>query len=123
MPLAPLEHFSIRDGCGYLRPEGETTVAAFLVLLSRAMAGCQAAGANRLLVNGVGLRHPPLTTTDRYAIGATIAATWDPGVKLALVGRADQIDPSRFGALVARNRGFRVEAFESEDAALLWLAS
>ncbi len=117
----PLEHFTVEDGLGCFRPTGPTTAEAFTVLLGEAMAECKAARLRGLLVNGMGLTHPTMTTTDRYMIGTAVVANWDLSLKLAFVGREDQLDPQRFGALVARNRGFQVDTFQSEDEALLWL--
>jgi hypothetical protein len=117
----PLEHFTVEDGLGCFRPTGPTTAEAFTGLLGKAMAECKAARLRGLLVNGTGLTHPPVTTTDRYTIGTTVVASGDVSLKVAFVGREDQLDPQQFGALVARNRGFQVETFETEDEALLWL--
>jgi hypothetical protein len=120
----PLEHFTARDGCGHFRPTGPVTVPGFPVLLELALAECRTAQLTRLLVDITMLTHPPVTVADRYTIGTELAATWDRSIKLAVVGRKDQIDPERFARLVARNRGLQnIEAFETEEDALLWLGT
>ena len=41
--------------------------------------------------------------------------------EVALVARSELIDPQKFGATVARNRGFHADVFVSEDLAVTWL--
>jgi len=42
-------------------------------------------------------------------------------IKVAFFSRPDQLDPGKFGALVAQNRGVSVDAFTDLCAAEEWL--
>jgi hypothetical protein len=42
-------------------------------------------------------------------------------IKVAFVGRPEQIDPGKFGVMVAQNRGVNVDAFTDLKAAEEWL--
>ncbi|MGE0455911.1 MAG: hypothetical protein AB7O37_19520 [Vicinamibacteria bacterium] len=121
--MVALEAFEVKDGYAVFRPAGPTTVEQLLVMLEQAMKACQDAGVARLLVNVSRLRHPDLTTSDRFHLGDRMAAFWDRRIRLAVVPREDQIDPERFGAFVAQNRGLRVGPHADEAAALSWLMS
>ena len=57
---------------------------------------------------------------DRYFFGSMASQVWPP-LPLAVLGREPVIDPSRFGELVARNRGMNVRAFTDRAEALRWL--
>jgi hypothetical protein len=117
--VGSLEHFEVKEGYATFRPEGPTTLpAGFLAILAEAMAVCREKGVTRLLVDTRKLTHAPLTTAQRFSFGEGLAAFWDRSMTLALLCRADQLDPERFVTLVAANRGLHVSAYESEAAAL-----
>ncbi len=118
-----LQAFEVKDGHAVFRPAGPTTVEQVPVMLGQAMKACQDAGVSRLLVNVSQPRHPDLTTSDRFHLGDRMAAFWDRRIRLAIVAREDQIDPERFAAIVAQNRGLRVSPYADEAAALSWLTS
>lgn len=62
-----------------------------------------------------------LTVSDRFETG-TYGASKIPGhVKIAMLGREDQISADNFFETVARNRGVNVTVFTEIDAALAWL--
>jgi hypothetical protein len=113
-----LAGFELRTGYAFYQPEGATNVAGFLQLLEQAMAACRESGATRLLVDARALRHPFLGTHQLFELGSGLAAFWDRDIRLAMVGRSDQIDPERFGRLVAENRGLRYSAHTTEADAL-----
>jgi hypothetical protein len=52
---------------------------------------------------------------------ATEWASIARGLRLAVVARAELIDPERFGITVARNRGLSANVFTSEAEAIDWL--
>ena len=62
-----------------------------------------------------------LSTFDRYQIGEELATAAEGQVRVALVARAELIDPERFGITVARNRGLTADVFTTDAAALAWL--
>jgi hypothetical protein len=61
------------------------------------------------------------TVSDRFETG-TYGASKIPGhVKIAMLGRGDQISADNFFETVARNRGVNITVFTETDAALEWL--
>lgn len=80
-------------------------------------------GIRRLLVDSSGLVGFPLPTMlDRYDMGLAWAKAVGPSsIRMAVVARPELIDPKKFGALVAANRGVAGNVFDNEAAALAWL--
>jgi hypothetical protein len=62
-----------------------------------------------------------MTVSDRFETGAYGGLKIPGGVKIAMLGRGDQISPDNFFETVARNRGVNVTVFTEIDAALEWL--
>lgn len=61
------------------------------------------------------------TTLERYKNGM-IGARLAPYVgRVAVLARAEAIDPEKIGVVVARNRGLTVDVFDDRLAALAWL--
>ena len=81
-------------------------------------------GINELLVNLYGLNgfRPP-SVGERFFIIQQWAVAARGQVRVALVARAELIDPNKFGVLVARNRGFNADIFATEADAVAWLDS
>jgi hypothetical protein len=116
------EGLEFREGYAFYHPVGPTSVPAFIAILGGVMEACRDRGAVRLLVDLRDLSHPPLRDADRYDMGAGLAAFWDRSIRLAWIGRADQMDPKRFGVMVATQRGLSLSAgHEDEGEALRWL--
>lgn len=75
----------------------------------------------RLLVDTTQLTgFPPPSVTQRFVM-AEQWANASRGLRLALIARAELIDPEYFGVTVARNRGLLNHVFTSEADALDWL--
>jgi hypothetical protein len=117
-PAMTLEGLEVREDRAFYRPQGDITVPEFIVELAELVKACRGLGVKRLLMDVRGLRHPPLTTFDRFDINDQTAGVWDRGIRAVLLVRPDQHDPTSFGLLVARNRGFHYEVFIDEAAAL-----
>ena len=60
-------------------------------------------------------------TVDRYLAGIKSQVFALYRLKVAFVCTPEQIDPEKFGILVAQNRGVNVEAFTDFQAAEEWL--
>jgi len=91
-------------------------------VLSRAIVYCRENGIRRLLIDTTKLTgFGSLGTAERFAIGERLARDARAAVKVALVGRPEVLDPSRFGMTVARNRGLFLSTFSSESEAWEWL--
>jgi len=114
---------SVHEGYARFAPAGPGTVGSLAAVLEHVMQECQTFAQTRLLVNVRSLDFPSLSAVDRYELSETVAGFWDRSILLAMVARADQIDPERFGQKVAVNRGLFVAVFTDEVPAVEWLRS
>jgi hypothetical protein len=64
----------------------------------------------------------PLTVMNRFDVAEYGASVVPASLKVAMLGRADQILPDRFLENVARNRGMRMTLFTDLGEAIAWLA-
>src|SRR5215470_15346350 len=104
------------------RPKGRVTFQGAIDLIATAISFAREHGIGRLLVDGTKLTgFEPPGTVERFRMAVQLASAAESRVKVALLGRAELIDPDRFGVTVARNRGFLVDVFETEADALAWL--
>ena len=62
-----------------------------------------------------------VSAIDRFISGQRLQAFARHRIKVAFVSRPEQIDPQKFGTLVARNRGVTVDVFTDFQAAEEWL--
>ena len=62
-----------------------------------------------------------ISAIDRFHLGERLQVFASHRIKVAFVSRPEQIDPRKFGALVAQNRGVSVDAFTDLCAAEEWL--
>jgi hypothetical protein len=81
---------------------------------------CRVSKKKRWLINVSALQTAP-TFSERYRTGERAAVFASQGIKIALVGTPDQLDPGRLGELVARNRGVEGRVFTNLAAAKKWL--
>ena len=65
----------------------------------------------------------PLSATDKFEMGRHAVVFAQHGIKVAVVATPDQLDPERFGEVVARNRGVNIRLFTDVEAAEEWLAT
>jgi len=81
---------------------------------------CKRANKNKLLVDFMGA-HAEIHLSDRYFLGdrAEIFARYK--FKIASVARPEQVDPQRFGEMVAQNRRVNVQVFTNAEDAEKWL--
>ena len=63
-----------------------------------------------------------LSILEWHTLGTSFETTW-PGVRLAIVDRAERLKPDRFLETTARNRGINVRVFDDTAPALDWLRS
>jgi hypothetical protein len=62
-----------------------------------------------------------LTVTTRFLAGEKLEIFALHRIKVAIVGRPEQLDPGRFTMLVARNRFINVEVFTDFPSSEEWL--
>jgi hypothetical protein len=116
------ESFQMAEGYAIYRPIGNVSIQEAISLVSQAITFARNIQIRRLLVDSTKLTgFGPLGTVDRYKMGEQLADAGRLSVRLAMVARAELIDPQRFGVMVARNRGLDVDVFTSEAKALAWL--
>ena len=81
---------------------------------------CRVAKKNRLLID-VSAIHTDPSFSERYRAGERAVVFAHNGIRVALVGRREHVDPKLLGELVARNRGVDGRVFTDLAAAKKWL--
>jgi hypothetical protein len=108
--------------CAYFRPVGKLTLEEAIELVDQTIAYVRDHRIPKLLFNAkglVGFRSPSLP--ERYFSVRRWAATGQSLVQVAMVIRAQMIDPEKFGVTVAHNSGMNTDVFSEESEALSWL--
>ena len=80
-------------------------------------------GANHVLI--VSKLKGRVSAADRFNSGSSLhKLEWPRGARIAIVlDDSDDLEGAQFGALVAQNRGYSVEAFAEHNKAVNWLAA
>jgi hypothetical protein len=81
---------------------------------------CERANKNKLLLDFTEAQ-AEISLADRYFFGDRAKIFARKASKVAAVGRPDQLDPRRFGEMVARNRWVNVRTFTNAEDAAKWL--
>ena len=114
----------VAGDCAYFRPAGKLTLDEAIELVDQTIAYVRDQRIPKLLFNAKSLvGFPPPSLPARYFTARRWAATGQSLVQLAIVIRAEMIDPEKFGVLVARNSGLNADVFCQEAEALAWLLS
>jgi hypothetical protein len=107
-----------------VRPSGALSIEETRGLITTAIAEAKRRGTGKLLVVATGVDLPALPTTlDRFDAITDWAREGGGAVKMAIVARAEVMDPSRFDVRLAAALGSELNVFNSESAALAWLDS
>jgi len=119
--------YEIRQEPGHTRVNvsGEYEPATAIAILQAGIEAALAHGFHKLLVDARQLTGNP-KTMQRFEFSESIARFYHEKrgpdfLRLALVGNEPLIDPERFGAVVANNRGLPAKATTSMDEALKFL--
>ena len=116
------DNFELIAGRGFYRPVGSVTLKEAIELVSTALAYAREQGISDMLVNISALTgFAPPSLAERYFLIERWVAIDGGKVRMAMVARAELIDPEKIGVLMALNRGLVSNIFESEDEALIWL--
>ncbi len=108
---------------GVYRLEGSMSMDQAIERSIAAIALARAQQLRKLLILAAGLELPALPTVlERYRLGERLAESAGGAFPVAVVTRAEYIDPQKFGVTVAMNRGTKTDVFDSEPAARAWLA-
>ena len=107
---------------GFYRPIAQVSFEQAVDLVAEAIANARQAGLADLLVNTTGLTgFTPPSVFARYGMSAKWAQGAGSSLRVALVARAELIDPQKIGVLMMQNRGGTGDVFTNESDALKWL--
>jgi hypothetical protein len=81
---------------------------------------CKRTKNDKLLIDTTGY-DVTIPMINRFFMGERLGVFARHGIKVAFVSRPEQLDPRKFGVLVAQNRGVSVDAFTDFQAAEEWL--
>jgi hypothetical protein len=119
-----LEHLSFED-CGdycHVRFTGpfefESLEQARTIIQSHALQS----GHNRLLFD-LTASHGDLDVLPRFELAKNMAEQWGSAIRVAVLGRADQMLPDHFWETAAKNRGVPARVFRVCQEAVDWLRS
>jgi DNA-binding response OmpR family regulator len=117
------DNFVLEEGRALYHPEGSVSFERAVSLVGAAIAAAHRNRVRALLVNTTALTgFPSPDTFERFLAVVEWAKEAKGGVRLAMVARAELIDPQKLGVLVAANRGLLSNIFTSESDARAWLA-
>ena len=107
---------------GFYRPIAHVSFEQAVEMVAEAMATARELGLSDLLVNTTGLTgYTPPSVFARYAMANKWTQSAGAALRVALVARAEVIDPQKIGVLMMQNRGGSGDVFTSEAEALAWL--
>ena len=117
-----LDGFIVEGRRGIYRPVGSVSFREAATLVRAAIAVARSKEAEELLVDTTALTgFSSPDTFERYLAVVEWAEEARGGVRLAMVARAEMIDPQRFGVTVAANRSLVSNIFTTEREARAWL--
>ena len=117
--LANFEHVGKR---AFYRPVADATFERAVEMVAEATRLARSLGMVDLLVNTTGLTgFAPPSIFARHALAVKWAESAGSALHVAVVARAELLDPERIGVLMAQNRGVSGDVFTTEAAALAWL--
>ena len=112
----------VAGDCAYYRPAGQLTLDEAIELVDQTIAYVRDQRIPKLLFNAWNLvGFPPPSLPTRYFAARRWAASGQNFIQLALVIRAEMMDPEKFGVIVARNSKLNADVFLAEAEALAWL--
>lgn len=117
-----LDGFVMEMGRGLYRPVGSVSFDEAAAMVRAAIAFARSKQARELLVDTTMLiGFPSPNTFQRFLAVVDWAEEARGGLCLAMVARAEMIDPRKFGVTVAANRGLASNIFTTDVEARAWL--
>jgi hypothetical protein len=114
--------FMMEGGRGLFRPVGSVSFDKAVALVRAAIAIACSNQAGDLLVDTTALTgFPSPDTFERFLAAVAWAEEALGRLRLAMIARAEMIDPQKFGVTVAANRGLVSNIFTTEAEARAWL--
>jgi len=109
---------------GFYRPVGEVSFEQAVDMVAQAMRHARTLGLVDLLANTTRLTgFPTPSVFARYAMATKWAENTGSTLRVAMVARAEVVDPQKIGVLMMQNRGGNGDVFTSETDAIAWLDS
>lgn len=122
--MRKLANFEVLGNRGFYRPTGKVSFEQAVEMAAQAMVLARELELASLLINTTaltGFAAPSIFA--RHALAVRWAESAGTTLQVALVVRAEFIDPQKIGVLMAQNRGVSGDAFTNEVAAIAWLDS
>jgi len=117
-----MEHFERIGSRGFYRPIAQGTFEQGVELVGEAIQVARELGLADLLVNTTGLTgFASPSVFARYAMATSWAQRAGAALRVAVVARAELIDPQKIGVLILQNRGGTGDVFTNEADALEWM--
>ena len=117
-----LKNFEQVGRRGFFRPVGMVSFDQAVEIVAGGMRHARSLELADLLVNTMGLAgFPTPDVFARYSLASKWAETAGASLRVAMVARAELIDPQKIGVLMAQNRGVNGDVFSTESAAIAWL--
>jgi hypothetical protein len=117
-----LAHFEVVGKRGFYRPAGKVSFEQAVDLVAESMRTARSLGLASLLINTLGFTGiSPPSIFGRHQLALKWAENAGPKLHVAMVARAELLDPERIGVIMAQNRGVSGDVFTSESAATIWL--
>lgn len=116
------EFFEQMGSRGFYRPIATVSFEQAIEMVAEAMRHAREQRLVDLLANTHGLTgFAQPSTFARYTLAVKWAEAAGGALRVALVTRAEIIDPQKIGVLMAQNRGVNGDVFTNETDALAWL--
>jgi hypothetical protein len=116
------DHFEQIGKRGFYRPVAIVSFEQGVDMVAAAIVHARTLGLVDMLANATGLTgFSPPSMFGRYALAVKWAESSGGVLRVALIARAELIDPEKIGVLMAQNRGANVDVFTTEAAGLAWL--
>lgn len=123
-PMDVMEHFERVGSRGFYRPVAQVSFERAVDMVADAMRVARDMGLEDLLANTTGLTgFPSPSVFARHAMITKWLEAGGSALRVALVARAELIDPQKIGVLMLQNRGGNGDAFTNEVDAIAWLDS
>lgn len=114
--------FILESGRGLYRPAGSVSFDQAVALVRAAIAAARSNRVRDLLVDTTALvGFPSPDTFQRFLAAVAWSDEANGGMCMAMVARAEMIDPRKIGVTFAANRGLVSNIFTTEVAASDWL--
>jgi hypothetical protein len=116
------EHFQVTGPRGFFRPLGDAPLEEAVGWVTAAILHARETGLTELLVDARDVTgFSPPNVFQRYHLMKEWLAAAAGRVRTAMVVRTELIDHRKFGVMVAENRGFTTDVFDTVEKAAAWL--